>query len=67
MIIQIQRPDKAIDINKEFAYYKYAIPECEPIKLSNGNYLHVYKVTKYSRDSYIYGDIDEEMDTINGM
>jgi hypothetical protein len=60
-IITIQRSSPDIDTEKEFRMYKYAIPECEPIKLSNGMYLHVYKVTQYN-DQNPAGDEDEEQD-----
>mgnify|MGYP001569855465 CR=1 FL=1 len=57
-IISVERPTQDLDVEKEFRMYKYAIPEHEPIKLSNNNYLHVYRVTKYSGG--LHGDPDEE-------
>ena len=43
-----------------FRMYKYAIPEHAPIKLSNGKWLHSYKVTNYDED--MRGDLDEEQE-----
>lgn len=40
--------------------YKYAIPEHEPILLSNGLYLYSYRVTPYDEYDAAYGDFDEE-------
>ena len=59
-IISIQRPTQNIDMEKEFRGYKYAIPEHPSIKLSNGNWLHTYRVTKYGQGPH--GDPDEEQD-----
>ena len=44
--------------------YKYAIPEHEPIKLSNGLWLHSYRVTKYN-DFEPAGDPDIEQESFN--
>ncbi len=56
-IITFQAPSEYIDVNA--LPYKYAIEEHMPIKLSNGMYLHSYKVTEYGKD-YAGGDFDEE-------
>ena len=58
-VISIQLKEQFIDVNKVFAQYKYAIAEHQPIRLSNGMYLHSYKVTRYNDHSPI-GDIDVE-------
>jgi hypothetical protein len=50
-----------LDVDRVFAHYKYAVPEHDPIKLSNGNYLHVYRVTRYD-DFDPQGDSDVEQD-----
>jgi len=47
-IISIQQPNPVIDIENTFSIYKNAEPEHEPIKLSNGMYLHTYKVTEFN-------------------
>lgn len=57
-IISIERSTQDIDVANEFRMYKYAVSEHEPIKLSNGNWLHVYRVTNYL--SGAHGDPDEE-------
>jgi len=59
-IITYMSKEKDIDVNDIFRNYKYAIPEMNPKKLSNGTWLHVYKVTNYSKDAH--GDFDEESD-----
>lgn len=64
-IITIQRSTPDIDIKSEFSNYKYAVHEMQPVKLSNGLYLHVIRVTKYSTDDYMYGDPDVEQETFN--
>jgi hypothetical protein len=56
-IISFQSITPEIDVNK--LPYKYAIPEHEPIKLSNGNYLLSFRVTKYF-DNSPCGDEDVE-------
>ena len=61
-IISFQHKEQDIDVNDVLRQYKYAIPEHQPIWLSNGSWLHTYKVTDYSRDSYVYGDQDEEQE-----
>ena len=48
-------------INSMFRGYKYAIPEHPPIKLSNGQWLHTYRLTKYN-DNNVTGDEDVEQD-----
>jgi hypothetical protein len=58
-IISVQTNQRDIDVNKDFAHYKFAIPEHEPIRLSNGTWLHTYRVTKYNDLSPI-GDDDVE-------
>lgn len=63
MITTIQTKEKDIDVNKVFRQYKYAIQEHPPIKLSNGNYLHTYKLTKYQNDGMsLHEDMDEEQE-----
>ena len=62
MIITIQRSSQDIDVNREFAHYKFAIPEHQPIKLSNGLWLHIYKVTKYNESS-CFSDLDVAQDS----
>lgn len=66
-IISIEHKDNTLNVNEVFKSCKYAIPECEPIKLSNGNWMHIYKVTPYGRETdENYNDIDEiEEDTFN--
>lgn len=61
-IVSIQRSSADIDVNSEFRNYKYAIPEHEPIKLSNGMWLHTYKVTAYN-DHAPAGDEDVEQES----
>ena len=63
-IITLRRPSNIIDVEKEFRFYKHAIPEHEPIKLSDGSWLHTYRVTKYNLD-YAGGDIDEEQEAFD--
>lgn len=58
-IITITRPSSEIDVNREFVNYKYAIPEHSPIRLSDGSYLHTYRVTRYN-DFDPQGDQDVE-------
>jgi len=62
-IVSIQRKERNLDVNEEFRFYKYAIPEHAPIKLSNGMWLHTYRLTPYDPDY----DIDEEIESINNM
>lgn len=59
-IVSIQTKSESIDVNQEFRHYKYAIPEHTPIRLSNGMWLHTYRVTKYN--DYDPYDIDVEQD-----
>jgi hypothetical protein len=63
-IISLQLPTDEIDVNREFRYYKYAIPEHEPIELSNGMWLHTYRVTSYD-DFDPHGDFNEELQAYN--
>lgn len=63
-IISIQRLTAEIDINKEFSNYRFALPEHPPIKLSNGKYLHTYRVTEYL-DFEPAGDPDTEEEIRN--
>jgi len=58
-IISFQSITLAIDVNN--LPYKYAIPEHEPIKLSNGNYLLSFRVTPYF-DNDPQGDSDVEQE-----
>ena len=61
MIVTIQNKSRIIDKNKEFRHYKHAILEHEPILLSNGMWLHIYKVTEYDNlKNGFLDDIDEE-------
>lgn len=60
-IISITRDTETINVSSEFRHYKYAIQEHAPIKLSNGKWLHTYRVTKY-KSFDPYGDGDEEQD-----
>ena len=63
MIKTIQTNSPEIDVNVYFRDYKYAIQEHAPIKLSNGNWLHSYRVTKYQNDGMsLHEDMDEEQD-----
>lgn len=57
-VISIQTGEE-FDVNT--LPYKFAIPEHEPIKLSNGKYLRSYRVTKYN-DHEPAGDADVEHD-----
>ena len=61
-IITLIRKTKKIDVNEEFKFYKYAIPEHEPIKLSTGEYLHIYRVAEYDKQDCqgIDFDVEEE-------
>lgn len=61
-IISIQRNSQHLDVDREFAHYKFAIPEHEPIKLSNDLWLHSYRVTKYN-ESPCFADPDTEQDS----
>ena len=65
MIKSVQLTERVIDVNDIFSEYKFAIPEHEPIKLSNGLWLHSYKVTPYNDDYMIYGDSGEEQDAMD--
>ena len=58
-IITFQWRSEDYDVNK--MPYKYAIAEHQPIKLSNGTYLHSYRVTNY-QDREPAGDMDIEQD-----
>lgn len=60
MIKTIITKTENIDVNKEFWFYKYAIPEHEPIKLSDGTWLHTYRLTRYD-----FEDSDVEQDAVN--
>lgn len=62
-IVTLQSPSKDFDVNR--LPYKYAIKEHEPILLSNGRYLHSYRVTPYSQESAYYGDSCEENQAFN--
>jgi len=57
----IQSNTECIDVNDVFRNYKYAIPEHAPILLSNGNWLHTYRLTRYN-DVCPGGDPDIEQD-----
>ena len=60
-IESVELPYCDLDVNEFFKYEKYAIPEHEPIKLSNDNYLHTYRITSYeSLTSDPFGDFDDE-------
>lgn len=61
-IISIQTDSQDIDVETQFRNYKFASPEHEPIKLSNGKWLHSYKVTKYN-DHDPHGDQDVEQES----
>jgi hypothetical protein len=61
MIKTIQTKTATIDVNSLFRNYKYAIQEHAPIRLSNGMWLHTYRLTKYN-DSDPHGDQDVERD-----
>jgi hypothetical protein len=60
-IISVQQPTDAIDVNNVFRVYKYARQEHLPIKLSNGMWLHTYRVTEHDYDNP-HGDEDYEND-----
>lgn len=62
-IVSFQRETASIDVNKEFTNYKYAKPEHTPIRLSNGKYLHTYKLTPYN-DYSASGDEDIEAEAV---
>ncbi len=55
-----QFPFEKIDVNQVFRFYKYAIPEHSPIKLSNGSWLHTYRLTRYDEIEEIHGS-DEQL------
>jgi hypothetical protein len=61
-IITFQWNSKDFDVNT--MPYKYAISEHPPIKLSDGTWLHSYKVTKYN-DSEPAGDPDVEQEVFD--
>lgn len=61
-IISIQMPIEVIDVNQVFRIYKYAVQEHLPIKLSNGMWLHTYRVTESEYDNP-HGDSDYENDS----
>lgn len=61
-IISIQLPTACIEVNNVFRIYKYARQEHEPIQLSNGMWLHTYRITEYEHDNP-HGDDDIENDT----
>ena len=44
--------------------YKYVVPEHEPIKLSNGLWLHTFRVTSYD-DQDPSGDPDVEQEAFD--
>lgn len=54
-------PSDQIDVNNVFRNYKYAVPEMNPVKLSNGMWLHCYALTNFN-DCDPAGDIDVEQD-----
>jgi len=58
-IIDFRTKSEEIDIN--MLPYKYAIPERHPIKLSDGSWLHIYRVTNYN-DQNPQGDEDVEQE-----
>jgi len=65
-IISFHSPKNHIDKSStEYAQYKFMIPEHKPIKLSNGSYLHTFKVTEYNQEDKIYGDSDEEQECVD--
>lgn len=45
-----QTEEQHLDVNRWFADYKSAIPEHPPIQLSNGLWLHTYRLTPYNWD-----------------
>lgn len=62
-IIHIQT--KTADFpSRELRNVKRAIAEHEPIKLSNGTWLHSYKITQFEAND-AYGDADEEQEAVN--
>ena len=63
-IISIQMPNECIDVNGIFKQYKYARQEHCPIKLSNGMWLHTYRITEYEYEDP-HGDNDIENDWYN--
>jgi hypothetical protein len=61
-IITFQWKTEEFDVNK--MPYKYAIPEHQPIHLSNGMWLHTYKVSMFD-DTNPSGDIEIENEIFN--
>ena len=59
IIKSIQTNSEILDVNKVFKHYKYAIPEHEPIKLSNNLWLHTYRLTKHDIWDNIFGEEDD--------
>lgn len=59
---QVKNDDQA---TKLLSQYKYAIPEHTPIELSNGLWLHTYKVTRYDDFGHPAGDQDSEQDAVD--
>lgn len=51
-----------VDVSKQFGNFKYAVPEHEPIQLTNGMWLHTYRLTRYD-DTSAGGDSDVEYDS----
>jgi hypothetical protein len=60
-IITFQWKTETVDLEKDLWTYKYALQEHPPIKLSNGMWLHSYRVTPFSNDPG--GDPDEEQES----
>lgn len=58
-IISIQMPKEVFDVNSYFKHYKYIKQEHYPIKLSNGMWLHTYRIIDYDYDNP-HGDTDIE-------
>ncbi len=66
MIKTVIHPTQDIDVNRVFSNYKYAIPEFPAKKLSDGTWLHCYKVTKYDNDGMsLHEDLDEEQEAFD--
>lgn len=55
-------PNEFIDVNGIFKQYKYARQEHYPIRLSNGMWLHTYRITEYDYED-THGDSDYENDS----
>lgn len=55
-------PNECIDVNRTFKHFKYAKQEHYPLMLSNGMWLHTYRVTEHDYEDP-HDDSDYENDS----